>query len=157
MPPKYLLGMRQQGYSPLIFACDSRNIDIVHFLLNEMEADPNESCKGETALTRAIYRNDYQICKDLLDKGAKLDHVQPITGITPALYSIIRGKPKILNLLLEYGASMEYLVNGKVVNDSIKASPPEFDYVHFKHSRWRRIRNYLKLQTNLGGVSDPEH
>jgi len=29
MPPKYLLSMRQQGLSPLIFACDSRDNEIV--------------------------------------------------------------------------------------------------------------------------------
>lgn len=144
--------------SPLIFACDSRDNEIVNFLLNEMEADPNETCKGgETALQRAIFRNDYQICKDLLEKGARLDYKFPITGLTPALYTIIRGKPKLLNLLLEYGASMDYVVNEKVVQDGIKTSPPEIDYVHFKHQRWRRLRSYLKLLTNLNGVSDPEH
>ena len=81
-----------------------------------MEADPNETCKGgETALQRAIFRNDFQICKDLLDRGARLDHIYPITKLTPALYTIVRGKPKLLNLMLEYGASMDYVVNGKVV------------------------------------------
>jgi len=81
-----------------------------------MEADPNETCKGgETALQRAIFRNDFQICKDLLDRGARLDHTYPITKLTPALYTIVRGKPKLLNLMLEYGASMDYVVNGKVV------------------------------------------
>lgn len=44
MPPKYLLAMRQQGLSPLIFACDSRDTEIVYFLLNEIGADPNEVC-----------------------------------------------------------------------------------------------------------------
>ena len=128
MPPKYLLSMRQQGLSPLIFACDSRDNEIVHFLLNDMEADPNESCQGgETALQRAIYKNDYQICKDLLDKGARLDYKYPTSGLTHALFAIVRGKPKLLNLLLEYGASMDYVVKGKVVQDHIKSCTPEIE------------------------------
>ncbi len=63
----------------------------------------------------------------MLDKGARVDYKFPITNLTPALYTIIRGKPKLLNLLLEYGASMDYVVNEKVVQDGIKTSPPEID------------------------------
>ncbi len=118
----------------MIFACDSRDNEIVNFLLNEMEANPNEVCKGgETALQRAIFRNDFQICKDLLEKGARLDYQFPITDLTPACYTILRGKPKLLNLLLEYGASLDYVANNKVVQDAIKKSSPEMKFVHFKH------------------------
>ena len=78
-------------------------------MLNEVGSDPNEISKGETALQRAIFRNDYQLCKDLLEKGASTKSRFPITKLTPAQYTVIRGKPKLLDLLLEFGASMEGL------------------------------------------------
>ncbi len=93
----------------------------------------------------------------MLDKGARLDYKYPTSGLTHALFAIVRGKPKLLNLLLEYGASMDYVVNGKVVQDHIKTCPYEIEQVHFKHQRWRRLRDYLKLFTNLNGVIDQEH
>jgi hypothetical protein len=37
------------------------------------------------------------------------------SGISPCLYSIIRGQPYMLDLLFEAGASMEFSVNNKVV------------------------------------------
>lgn len=73
MPPSYLLKMRQQGLTPLIHACNARNCDIVNYFLNEVGADPSELSKQETALHRAIFQNDYQICKILLDKGANVE------------------------------------------------------------------------------------
>ena len=44
-----------------------------------------------------------------MEKGASTKSLFPITKLTPAQYTVIRGKPKLLDLLLEFGASMEGL------------------------------------------------
>lgn len=94
-----------QGYTPLILAVDSRRRDIVNYIL-DCGADVNEYSKNETALHRAIFRNDEDICRDLILRGANVEARMHRSGITPALYSIIRSQPKLLDLLFECGASL---------------------------------------------------
>ena len=79
-----------QGYNPLILAVDSRRRDIVNYLL-DLGADVNQYSKNETALHRAIFRNDLQICRDLIERGADIEAKINRSGINPSLYSIIRG------------------------------------------------------------------
>ena len=47
--------------------------------------------------------------------------------------------------MLEAGASMEYKVNEKPVNETLKKQPLLTGEVHEKHKRWRRLRKFLKL------------
>ena len=99
MPPKHFVSMNMsQGYTPLILAVDSRRRDIVNFVL-DCGADINQYCKNETALHRAIFRNDLEICKDLIARGADIEAKMMRSGITPCIYSVIRDQPQTLNLL----------------------------------------------------------
>lgn len=136
-----------QGYTPLIMAVDSRRREIVNYVL-DCGADVNQYCKNETALHRAVFRNDLQITRDLIERGANVEARIQRSGITPALYSIIRGQPKMLDLLFEYDASMDITVNNKLVKEDIK-NDPEIKAVFAKHERWRRVRKALKFRVML--------
>ena len=145
IPPKHLVSMMMsQGYTPLIIAVDSRRRDIVNYFL-DLGADVNQYCKNETALHRAIFRNDKGIIHDLIERGANMEAKISRSGITPCIYSIIRGQAKVLDLLLEMGASLDYKINSKVVNDELKRCESGISKVHFKHERWRRVRKLLKF------------
>ena len=125
-------------------AVDSRRRDIVNYVL-DCGADVNQYCKNETALHRAVFRNDLQIGRDLLERGANIEAKIQRSGISPVLYSVIRGQPQMLDLLLEYGASMEITLNNKLVRDDIK-NDPEIKEVFAKHARWRRVRKAFKFR-----------
>ena len=96
-----------QGCTPLVIAVDSRRRDIVNYLL-DIGADVNEYSKSETALHRAIFRTDLQICRDLIDRGANIEAIMKHSDINPCIHSIIRSSTSILDLLLENGASLNY-------------------------------------------------
>lgn len=102
MPANYILNMRNAtGYSPLIIAADSRRQNIVKFLL-DLGADPDLKVKAskECALHRAIYTNDLEIVKLLVEGGANIE-LESINEMAPAVFTILRNKPKILDYLLE--------------------------------------------------------
>ena len=80
------------------------------------------------------------IVKDLLEYGASMEHKQRYTNITMQLFAIMSGKANYLNFMLEAGASMDYEVNNKAVDDKVKTKPPSIAEVHAKHERWRRLR-----------------
>ena len=51
----------------------------------------------------------------------------------------------MLDLLLEYGASMDITLNNKLVSDGVK-NDPDIKAVFAKHERWRRVRKALKFK-----------
>jgi hypothetical protein len=51
----------------------------------------------------------------------------------------------MLDLLLEYGASMDITLNNKLVCDGVK-NDPDIKAVFAKHERWRRVRKALKFK-----------
>ena len=135
-------------YSPLIKAVDSERRDIVRWLITEKGAPVNQVCKNETALLRAIFRNNEGIAKDLLDHGADYDYRTPPRNWTLLLEAIMRGKVKLFDLMLEYGAKLEFSINGKPIDPQVMTR--EINLVRFKHERWRRLRHYLKLEGLVG-------
>lgn len=60
------------GYNPLIYAIDRERREIVLWLL-EIGADVNIRCKNETALQRAIFRDNNLILRDLLEQGGDIE------------------------------------------------------------------------------------
>lgn len=85
-------------------------------MLDDLCANPNEIARnGESAIQRAIFNNDHLILKELIDKGVDLDRRHPKTNFSPAIEAILRGKPKLLNLILESGASLDYTINNKKI------------------------------------------
>jgi len=51
----------------------------------------------------------------------------------------------MLDLLLEYGASIDFTLNDKPVSDGVKNNP-DIKAVFAKHERWRRVRKALKFK-----------
>ena len=66
------------------------------------------------------------------------------------MVAIWRENPACLNIMLEAGASMDYVINDKAVDKALKLKPVAIGSVHAKHSRWRRLREFLKLQKIIG-------
>ena len=61
--PGDLVEMRRAGQSNvLIYAVDKDRRDIVRWLVEEKKADVNGIVKNESALQRAIFRNNELIC-----------------------------------------------------------------------------------------------
>ena len=132
------------GHSLLIHAVCKERRDIVLWLL-EIGADPNQVCANETALQRAIFRNNTMLVSDLLEHGADMNHKQAVTEMNMPMMAIWRENSKCLDIMLEEGASMDYQINNKLVDDTLKWKPVSIGEVHMKHSRWRRLRKFLKL------------
>lgn len=79
-----------------------------------MKVDPDEQAKnGETALIRSVHFNDIKMVKLLLDHGASIElryvvkcfiFNRTMQDVGAVITAITRHKPKILDLLLRYGA-----------------------------------------------------
>ena len=159
MPPADLVKMQVTGqlYTPLIQAVNYDRHEIVRWLVDEKGANVNEMAKNETALQRAIFRNNDTIVRDLLGYGANVEHRIPNMNLTMPLFAIMRGQAKHLDLMLETGVSTKYEINSKPVTELLKQQDPEIEQVHFKHERWRRLRQFLKLEDQVGmGTSRAE-
>lgn len=112
IPPTDLVNMRKSGlYSILIYAVDKERRDIVKWLVEDKKADVNMKVRNESALQRALFRNNESIVKDLVDYGADMDQKMNHTEFNMPLYAIMRDSPRLLDLMLEKGASMEYKVD----------------------------------------------
>ena len=62
------------------------------------------------------------------------------------MFAVHRGKPHLLDAILEAGASTEIKANGIVVIDQYVKSDKAIHAVHFKHERWRHLRKFLHLE-----------
>jgi len=141
IPPKDLVNMRKSGlYSILIYAVDKERRDIVKWLVDEKKADVNLQIRNETPMQRALFRNNELLVKDLIDWGADMNHQMPHTAFNMPLYAIMREKPRLLDMMLAKGASMDYNIDRHHVRALLQMHNPEVEAVHFKHRRWRRLR-----------------
>ena len=84
--------------------------------------------------------------RDLVEHGADMSHRQQVTEMNMPMVAIWRENSECLDVMLEEGASMDYEINSKLVDDALKWKPAKIGEVHMKHSRWRRLRQFLKLQ-----------
>ena len=75
-----------------------------------------------------------------------MEYSIPNMNLNLLMYAILRGSSEMLNLMIEKGASMDYKINGKLVDDTLKRKDPSIAKVHMKHERWRRVRQFLKLE-----------
>lgn len=64
--------------------------------------------KGDTPLMHAIYREEFELVKLLIDKGSDVNY-QRNYGITPLMAAAARAQVKVVKLLLEKGANPEML------------------------------------------------
>jgi hypothetical protein len=79
--------------------------------------------------------------------------------VTATKYCVLRGKPKLLNLLLEHGASLDGIRDylDKVKDSSFKSHKREavlskFNAVLSKHEKWQRVKEYIKLSVGFSKV-----
>ena len=158
VPPKNLVEMNLHGQqSVLIYAVEKERRDIVRWLIEEKGADVNKLYKNETALQRAIFRNNELIVRDLLSFGANMEQRIPDLDFTMPVYAIVRENHRLLDIMLEMGGSSDYVVNGKPVDLAFKNRSQRIAEVHLKHDRWRRLRKWLKLEEQVGmGISRAE-
>ena len=134
IPPTDLVKMSITGqYTPLIFAIDKERRDIVRWLVEEKHADVNLSVKNESALQRAIFRNNELIVKDLLDFGVDMNKKMFHTEWTMPLFAIMRDKPRLLDMMLERGASIEYDMTREHVRLLLVGKTKPIETVFFKH------------------------
>lgn len=104
------------GATFLTNAILSNNKKIIDYLLKN-GADPNlPGSRGFTPLSAAItiaqaFDSDLIIAKKLLDSGANIEKINPRTGNTPLIYSIVRLDEEFtdgLELLLDKGANINH-------------------------------------------------
>ena len=106
--------------SILIIAVDSERRDIVRWLIMEKSANVNQICKNhETALMRAIFRNNELILRDLLEFGADMTHERKPMNWTMPMEALMRDKITLYDMMLEHGASFHHSINGKPCNESL--------------------------------------
>ncbi|UOX38733.1 ankyrin repeat containing protein [Finch poxvirus] len=99
------------GYTPLQYAVELGNPDIVEVLLSR-KADPNIITKDvPTALSIAVKLNNFDIAELLLKYGADPDiYNEDYKHITPIEHAVNLQNTKIVKLLLDYGADIGEII-----------------------------------------------
>jgi hypothetical protein len=93
------------GYSPLHYAAQQNNVEIVEYLLSK-GADPDATQCGATALHRAAYAGSFESCELLLKAGANVNAIDTSYKDmrTPLHKASSVGNEKVIEILLKYGA-----------------------------------------------------
>ena len=98
-----------EGYTPLMVACQSAKFDIAKYLI---EKGANVNAKGPTGETPIfkIKKKDayYDFIKYLIDKGADVNAKMSYANRnwTVLCDAVKRGSPKVVRLLIEHGANI---------------------------------------------------
>lgn len=115
--------LKSFDWTPLMFACQGRHVELVQYLLFELNADPNANSNDWTALMLAcsgsfdIYSNtnevstedetrSLQISQWLLDRKAMVDKSN-LRRETPLMHAAGKGYVSVIKLLLEQKATLE--------------------------------------------------
>ena len=101
--------LNDYGFSPLILACYSGNIDIIEFLL-ENGADLNYVSQEGTALMAVTVKGNFQLVDLLLEKGAN-PNLANSTGITALIYAVQFNNTELVRKLLANGADKNILTD----------------------------------------------
>ncbi len=105
---------RSNGYPALMYAVtfgkDSENLEIVKALIDHgADVNAQVSSSGPTALILAVARNDIQVAKILLDKGAKINvRDKDLRFDTPMARAAFLGNLDMLMLLVKRGGDVNY-------------------------------------------------
>ena len=69
--------------------------------------------------------------------------LKPPLSLTMPLYAIARKNDALLDVMLEMGAEMDYDTKRNSVRQVLSEATNKIHEVHFKHKRWRRLRQLL--------------
>ena len=118
----------QKGYSPLIWAAELGNLELVRILLDH-QAEIDYFCPvgsfNQTALIAATIDGFYDVAEELLKRGARPD-VSAQNSDKAILIAALNGHFNIVRLLATYGADVNALNIHSVVdydNGSVLESP----------------------------------
>lgn len=85
------------GYSPLILACYNGNIEVASYLIENMK-DINGSSSYGTPLMAAVVKNEIELVKLLLKKGAD-PNIKDTNGTTALIYATMFQYNEIVKIL----------------------------------------------------------
>lgn len=105
--PELLHNHAPDGFTPIALACYFERIDMVRMML-EKGADPNigaNNISKVNALHAAVARNNYELCKMLIENGANVNAGQ-MENVTPLHSAAHRGNLQIIQLLVDNGADI---------------------------------------------------
>ena len=103
------------GWTPLMIAATSGNAGLTNALL-EAGAEINHAAfDGSTALAMAIAYSNSEVFEILVNAGAEVNCATNDLGLTPLMWSAIKGNAETLETLLEHGANVDDITTG---NDS---------------------------------------
>ncbi|XP_055320230.1 ankyrin repeat, SAM and basic leucine zipper domain-containing protein 1 [Sitodiplosis mosellana] len=111
------------NWTPLMLACQERQLDLVKYLLFDLDADPNANSNDMTALILAccgkinLYGDDaenateeesklLQICEWLIQRQAMVNKIN-LRRETPLMYAAAHGFVSVIQLLLNNRAILE--------------------------------------------------
>jgi ankyrin repeat protein len=112
--------LSKEGFSPLILAAYSGNLEMVQLLAYEGAAINHTSPMG-TALMAAIVKNHFPVVQFLLEKGADVN-LSDENGTTPLIFAVQFKNPEIIKLLLNYKPDFTHID---------KAGKTAFEYAVF--------------------------
>lgn len=115
--------VRNCDWTPLMMACQVRHVDLVKYLLFELNADPNANSNDMTALILVccgkmnLYADDaennseeeskvLQICEWLIQRQAMINKIN-LRRETPLMYASLQGFVSVIQLLLNNRAILE--------------------------------------------------
>lgn len=96
--------------APLAAAAEAKQFSVVEGLLQEAAIDVNATQgDGSTALHWAVYWDNLELARTLLDKGADVEAATRL-GATPLYLAAVNGNAALLRLLLDAGADAKATV-----------------------------------------------
>lgn len=99
------------GTALVVAIKNANNLEIVNMLL-AAKADPNAiSSDGHSALSVAAFTGNGQIITALVNAGAKVDYMHPVTKTTPLSTAAYYGKTDAVLALIKAGANVNYTDN----------------------------------------------
>ena len=141
----FLLGCAQpkRTVQDMLVAIEVNDLEGLRAVI-DTGVSPNDSTeKGTTPLYSAAYHGRPEMVSLLLQNGAKVDVVNPVSGQTELHVAAMRGHGKVCQLLLDGGAKVNYAKDVSVLQiavlgqheDVVKVlleASPDYDYTNEK-------------------------
>ena len=117
-------------YDKLLIATEFGDIPLAEELLSQnVPINPDSSSHVSTPLFQAVIRNQYEMVKFLLKRGANVDQPSPSNGFSLPLHGAVNNKD-MFNLLIENGADVNKVnpfSKGTALHEAIFLARYQFD------------------------------